>query len=113
MPCRSFSEGAFNAKWVLIPRSRSDILFQPREQLSMPQDRVLRFEDRVVLIGKIDEPGRYALEAQRVVIFQALRQWHAEIALAVRDQRRRLEVLGEALGRLLVDDGEVAPRPNA
>src|SRR5438067_2241311 len=48
-----------------IARSVPHVLVQPREKLLVPQPRVLRPQDPVVLVREIHQPRRHALELQR------------------------------------------------
>ena len=77
---------------------------QPTEHFLVPQQRIVRLQDPVILIGKIDESRRHAFLPERVEVGEALRDRHAKVFLAVQDEGRSLEVRREPLGGLLVDD---------
>src|ERR1700687_3160608 len=67
------------------------IAFDPAEELTIPETRILRLQYPVILVREIDQPRRYLLGVKRVVVLQRLRCRHAVIKLAVNDERRRLE----------------------
>src|SRR5262249_2192686 len=83
-----------------LRRPLPDVFLKPPEHLTVPDQRVLRLEDPVVFVREVDHTRRHPLLAERVVIGKSLRHRHAIILLAVEDERRRLKVGGEALGRL-------------
>ena len=92
-----------------LGRSFADVFFEPGEHFLVPQQRVVRFHDPVILVGKIDEPRGHAFLSERVEVGEALRDGHAKVFFAVQDEGRGLEVGGEALGGLFVDDRKIAP----
>ena len=55
-------------------RARTAVGGEPREELAVPEPRVLRLQDPVVLVGEVDEARGDALGLQRVVVLQPLRR---------------------------------------
>src|SRR5476651_2507265 len=53
-----------------LPRfpPRRHMALQPREELPVPEPRILRLQDPVVLVGEEDEARGHALGFQRVVV---------------------------------------------
>src|SRR5690348_10771590 len=82
---------------------------EPREEFAVPQQRIARLQDPVVLVGEIDEPGRNVLRLQRVEILQSLRRRDAVIELAVDHERRRFRLLHVMVRRLAHDARLVVP----
>src|SRR3989441_10207105 len=84
---------------------------EPGEELAVPQARVLRLEDPVVLVGKVKQTRWYFLRLQRVVVLQRLGIGHAVVERAVDDERRRLHALHRGARVLRLDLAEVFPIP--
>src|SRR5439155_18555404 len=78
-----------------------------------PQARVLRLEDPVVLVGKVEQARWYFLRFKRVVVLQPLGIGHAVVERAVDDERRRLHALHRGARVLRLDLAEVLPIPGA
>ena len=74
--------------------------------LAVPEQRVARLQDPVVLVRKVHEPRGHALRLQHAVDQQALADRHAVVALAVDHQHGRVHATREPDGRprvLLLD----------
>jgi len=70
---------------------------QPSKKLLIPEPRILRFENPVVLVGVHDEARCDAFGAQRVVVLEAFVVGDAVVEFAVDDERRGLEVFREGV----------------
>src|SRR5687768_4555609 len=86
------SEVNRSRRFMLASRSMSDVLLEPVLRLLVPEQRVLRLEDPVILVRKIHEFARYAARLQRVEQLEAVIHRHAHVELAVDHQRRGVEV---------------------
>src|SRR5262249_34971436 len=69
-----------------LRRPLPDVLLQPPEHLAVPDERVLRLQDPVILVREVDQARRHSFLAQRVVVGQPLCHRHAVVLLAVQHE---------------------------
>ena len=67
----------------------------------IPEQRILRLQHPVILIREIHQLRRHAAFLQRVEQLDAVIHRHAQVLLVVDDQRRRLEIAGRGVRRVL------------
>src|SRR6266446_2310755 len=95
---------------LLLARSRIEAP-EPGEELAVPQARVLRLEDPVVLVWKVEQTRWYFLRLERVVVLQPLGIGHAVVESAVDDERWCRHALHRGARVLRLDLAEVLPIP--
>src|SRR6266498_3752818 len=88
---RSPGFGFASTRATRTRRPGGRVAFDPGEEFAVPEPRVLRLQDPVVLVGKIDQPRADPARLERVVVLQSLRRGHAVVELAVNHKRGRLE----------------------
>src|SRR5467141_476068 len=86
---------------------------EPGEELAVPQARVLRLEDPVVLVGEVKQTRWYFLRLERVVVLPPLGIGHAVVESAVDDERWCRHALHRGARVLCLDFAEVLPIPGA
>lgn len=59
--CQYISLQLDDQSWFIVLLARSDPFVQPSKDLVMPSHRVVRFQDPVVLIWKVEQSARYSL----------------------------------------------------
>src|SRR5467141_5340148 len=85
---------------------------EPGEELAVPQARVLRLEDPVVLVGKVEQTRWYFLRLERVVVLQPLGIGHAVVEGAVDDARWCRHASHRGARVLRLDLVDVLPIPD-
>src|ERR1700730_12659553 len=95
-------------------QSITDLLLQPLIEPVphglVPQLRILRLQHPVPFVREVEHLRRDVAALQRREKLEALVDRHAEIELAMRDERRRLEVLREVVRRPTLVQLRVVPR---
>jgi hypothetical protein len=81
------------------PGGTSQVLPHPREHLVQPALAVQSLPDEVPFVREHERPARHTVPAQHGKELQSLIHRDAVVELVGDHQRRRLDVLGEQMGR--------------
>src|SRR5262252_5977406 len=82
---------------------------EPGVDLAVPEQRVARLEHPVVLVGEVHETRGHPFGLEHAVALEPLGDRHAEVALAMDHEHRRVESLGEARRTPALDRLETIP----